>query len=65
MKDYLKRLVELAGAGFIAGASSYVVQNGVELSSASLRGLLVAAGLAAYGVVVKKLGGDSNRPTVG
>lgn len=65
MKAYLKRLAELAGAGFVAGASSYVVQNGVELSSAGLRGLLVAAGLAAYGVVVKKLGEDVDRPTVG
>jgi hypothetical protein len=65
MKAYLKRLAELAGAGFVAGASSYVVQNGVELSSAGIRGLLVAAGLAAYGVVVKKLGEDVDRPTVG
>lgn len=64
MKDYLRRLAELAGAGFIAGASSYAVQNGLELSSAGLRGLLVAAGMAAYGVVVKKLGDDYDRPTV-
>lgn len=64
MKAYLKRLAELAAAGFVAGAGSYVVQNGVELSSASLRGLIVAGALAAYGLVVKKLGED-NRPTVG
>jgi hypothetical protein len=64
MKDYLKRMVELASAGFLAGASSYVAQNGFELSSAGVRGLLVAAGLAAYGVVVKRLG-DKDRPTVG
>lgn len=64
MKQYLKRLAELAGAGFVAGASSYVVQNGLELSSAGLRGLLVAAALAAYGVVVKRLGEDVDRPTV-
>ena len=64
MKDYLKRMVELAAAGFLAGASSYVAQNGFELSSAGVRGLLVAAGLAAYGVVVKRLG-DKDRPTVG
>lgn len=63
MKAYLKRLGELASAGFVAGAGSYVAQNGVELSGAGLRGLLVAAGLAAYGVVVRKLGED-NRPTV-
>lgn len=63
MKAYLKRLAELAAAGFVAGAGSYVVQNGVELSSASLRGLIVAGALAAYGLVVKKLGED-NRPTV-
>jgi hypothetical protein len=64
MKDYLKRMTELASAGFLAGASSYVAQNGFELSSAGVRGLLVAAGLAAYGVVVKRLG-DKDRPTVG
>jgi hypothetical protein len=62
MRDYLKRLAELAGAGFLAGAASYVAQNGFELSELGLRGLLVASALAAYGVVVKKLG-DDNRPT--
>lgn len=65
MKAYLKRLAELAGAGFTAGAGSYVAQNGFDLSAAGLRGLLVAAGLAAYGIVVKKLGEDVDRPTVG
>lgn len=60
--DYLKRLSELAGAGFLAGAGEYVVRNGFELSQAGLRGLAVAGGLAAYGVVVKKLG-DRQRPT--
>lgn len=64
MKQYLKRLAELAGAGFVAGASSHVVQNGFELSAASVRGLLTAAALAAYGLVVKKLGEDVDRPTV-
>lgn len=64
MKSYVKKLVELAGAGFVAGSSSYVVQNGFELSSAGLRGLLVAAGLAAYGVVVRKLGEDNTPSAV-
>lgn len=64
MLDYLKRLAELSLAGFLAGAASYSVQNGVDLSSAGLRGLLTAAGLAAYGVAVKKLGSDVDRPTV-
>lgn len=63
MKSYLKKLAELAAVGFVAGASEHVVRNGLELSAASLQGLLVAAALAAYGVVVKKLGED-NRPTV-
>lgn len=63
MKAYLKRLAELAGAGFVSGAGTYVAQNGFHLDGASFRGLLVAAGLTAYGLVVKKLG-DSNRPTV-
>jgi drug/metabolite transporter (DMT)-like permease len=64
VKDYLKRLVELAGAGFIAGAGQYVATSGFHLDGASLRGLGVAAGMAAYGVVVKKLGSDQDRPTV-
>lgn len=63
MKNYLARLVELAGAGFLVGASEYVVQHGFELSSAGLRGLAVAGGMAAYGVLVRKLG-DKERPTV-
>jgi hypothetical protein len=62
VKLYLKRLVELAGAGFVAGAGEHVIRNGFELSAASVQGLVVAAALAAYGVVVKKLGED-NRPT--
>ena len=64
MKAYLKRLAELAVAGFGAGVTSYVVQTGVDLSSAGLRGLLVAGALAAYGLVVKRLGDDIDRPTV-
>ena len=64
MKSYLKRLAELAGAGFLAGAGSYVGQNGLDLSAAGLRGLVVAGALAAYGVVVKSVGAK-DRPTVG
>lgn len=63
MKSYLKRLAEQAAAGALAGAGSYALQSGVELSGMGLRALLVAAGMAAYGVVVKKFG-DRNRPTV-
>lgn len=63
MKDYLKRLAELAGAGFVAGAGEHVVRHGFELSQAGVKGLVVAGLLAAYGVVVKKLG-DKDRPTV-
>jgi hypothetical protein len=63
VKDYLKRQGELASAGFLAGAGSYVAQNGLDLSAAGLRGLLVAGALAAYGLLVKQLG-DKERPTV-
>lgn len=63
MKDYVKRLAELAGAGFVAGAGEHVVRHGFELSQAGLKGLVVAGLLAAYGVVVKRLG-DKDRPTV-
>lgn len=63
MRDYLKRLVELAVAGAVAGAGSYVAQNGLDLSGMGLRALLVAAGMAAYGAVVKRLG-EKDRPTV-
>ncbi len=64
MKDYIKRLVELAVAGGLAGAGTYVAEHGFDLSGAGLRGVAVAAGMAAYGVLVKKLG-EANRPTVG
>lgn len=64
MKEYLKRQAELAAAGALAGAASYVAQNGLELSGMGLRALLVAAGMSAYGVLVKRLG-DKDRPTVG
>jgi hypothetical protein len=63
MREYLKRQVELAAAGALAGAASYVAQNGLELSGMGLRALLVAAGMAAYGAVVKRLG-EKDRPTV-
>jgi hypothetical protein len=59
---YLKRLGELAVAGFVAGAGSYVAQNGVDLSAAGIRGLVVAGLLAAYGVLAKPAG-DRERPT--
>jgi hypothetical protein len=61
---YLKRLAELALAGGIAGAGSFVATNGLDLSGAGLRGLAVAAGMAAYGLVVRKVG-EKDRPTVG
>ena len=63
MKAYLKRQAELVVAGGLAGGASYLAQNGLDLSGAGLRALLVAAGLAAYGVLVKRFG-DSDRPTV-
>lgn len=56
------RLSELAVAGGLAGGASYVAQNGFEFTQAGLRALLVAAGMAAYGVLVKRLG-DRQRPT--
>lgn len=63
MVEYIKRLAELAGAGFVAGAGEHVVRHGFELSQAGVKGLVVAGLLAAYGVVVKRLG-DKDRPTV-
>jgi hypothetical protein len=63
LAEYGKRLVELSLAGGLAGAASYVAQNGLELSGAGLRGLYTAGALAAYGVLVKRLG-DKDRPTV-
>lgn len=62
MKEYIKRLAELAIAGGLAGGVSYIAQNGFELSQAGLRALLVAAGMASYGLIVKQLG-DRERPT--
>lgn len=64
MKSYIKKLAELALAGFVAGAGEYVATNGAGLSAASLQGLAVAAGLAGYGVVVRKLGEDNTPSAV-
>jgi len=63
VKSYLKKLAELAVIGFVAGAGEYVATSGFELSAASGHGLVTAALLAAYGVVVRKLGED-NSPLV-
>ena len=63
MKDYVKRLAELAGAGFLAGAAAHVAEHGLDYSAAGVKGLLVAGGLAAYGLLAKRYG-DRNRPTV-
>lgn len=63
MKDYLKRLAELAAVGFGAGAAEYVAVNGLDWSRAGLQGLVVAGVVAAYGVIVRSLG-DKDRPTV-
>lgn len=64
MSSYLKKLAELAVTGFVAGAGEYVSTNGVDWSAASLQGLVVAALLAAYGVVVRKLGEDNTPSAV-
>lgn len=64
MKSYIKKLAELALAGFVAGAGEHVATHGVDLSAASLQGLVVAAALAAYGVVVRKLGEDNTPSAV-
>ena len=63
MKDYLKRQAELVGVTFVAGATSYVVDHGLDLSQAGLRGAVAAGVVAVYGVLVKRLG-DRERPTV-
>ena len=62
MSDYIKRLVELAGAGFLAGAGAHLAQNGLDYSAAGLKGLAVAGLIAAYGILVKRLG-DKNSPS--
>lgn len=64
VKLYLKRLAEIAVAGFFTSGASYVATEGVDLSQAGLTGLLTAIGLGVYGVVVKHLGDDIDRPTV-
>jgi hypothetical protein len=64
VKDYLKRLAEVAVVGGLSAGGAYVTQNGFDLSQAGVTALLAAIGVAAYGVVVKKLGSDVDRPTV-
>lgn len=63
-KRYLKSVAELAAAGFAAGAGEHVVEHGLDFSAAALQGLAVAGLLAAYGVVVKKVGDDSRASAV-
>jgi len=64
MKEYAKRLGELAVVGFFTGGAADIAKDGFDLSSNGVVGLLSAAGLAAYGLVVKRLGEDVDRPTV-
>lgn len=64
VKDYVKRLVEIAVVGGLAAGGAEVTANGFDLSQAGILSLLTAIGVAAYGVVVKKLGADVDRPTV-
>lgn len=64
MKQYLLRLAEIAVAGFFTSGASYVATEGVDLSQAGLTGLFTAVGLGMYGIVVKDLGDDIDRPTV-
>lgn len=63
MKLYLKRLAELAAAGFLAGVGQYVAQHGLELSSAALQGAGTAGFAALLGILAKNVG-DKDRPTV-
>lgn len=64
MKDYLKRLLELAVAGALAAGGSYVAQNGFELSQAGVSALVGAVVTGVYGIVAKKIGQDADRPTI-
>lgn len=58
---YLKRLLELVMAAFIAGAVPVIAEQG--LTKAALHGAVVAGGMAVYGLVAKRAG-DKDRPTV-
>jgi hypothetical protein len=64
MSLYVKRLAELAVVGFFTGGAASVKEVGFDLSQNGVVGLLAAAGFAAYGLVVKRLGEDVDRPTV-
>jgi hypothetical protein len=55
MSTYLKSLAELAVTGFFAGGAADIATSGFELSQNGVSGLLAAAGLSAYGLVVKNL----------
>lgn len=64
MRTYLTRLAELSVAGFLAGASSYFVEHGLDFSEASVRGALTAGAVAVYGLLAKQSGADKDRPTI-
>lgn len=57
---YLKRLLELMLAAFIAGAAPVIQEQG--LSRASVTGAVTAGAVALYGLLVKGLG-DKDRPS--
>lgn len=60
MPPFLKSLAELAVTGFFAGGAADIATSGFEFSQTGLSGLLSAAALGAYGLVVKNLA-DRNR----
>lgn len=58
---YLKRLLELSFAAFIAGAAPVFLDQG--LTKAGIAGAATAGGMAVYGLLAKGLG-EKDRPTI-
>lgn len=64
MKLYGKRLLEVVGVAFGAGVTDHIIRHGFEPTKAGLQGLGIAGLVAVYGVLVKRLGADKQKPGV-
>jgi hypothetical protein len=63
MKVYLKRYAEFIGVTYLSGVTTYVAQNGLDISRAGLVALAGAGLGAVYGLLAKHVG-DKDKPTI-
>lgn len=64
-RSYLVRLAEEAVVTGLATFGAVLAADDAAFGTAAVLAALTAAGRAAYGVVVKSLGADAERPSAG